>query len=343
MALRQRSLEIRKFILNAIGTLTPDLMRETMAHFGISRQAVSKHIKALVDEKRIFPVGKTRARKFYLRSIPIWSKDYPLAGLSEDKVWRDEITDRLGGLPDHIKEIWEYGFTEMLNNAIDHSDGEQVKVTLSEYGNGYRIDIHDNGIGIFRKIQEACDLEDERHAVLELAKGKLTTDPENHTGEGIFFSSRSFDKYYIHSGGVIFDHAEAVNDEDWIHERKIPKNGTQVVMHIANDSPRHLGEVFEQFAAEEGDFAFTKTVVPVNLVRHGEENLVSRSQAKRLMSRVERFKTVVLDFAGVEQIGQAFADEIFRVFVNRHPETNVLAIHAKARVQRMIDRAERPE
>lgn len=67
---------------------------------------------------------------------------------------------------------------------------------------------------------------------------------------------------------------------------------------------------------------------------------ITRSQAKRLLQRVDRFKTVVLDFAGVASIGQAFADEVFRVFANTHPDVELVAMHATAQVQQMIRRAE---
>ena len=70
------------------------------------------------------------------------------------------------------------------------------------------------------------------------------------------------------------------------------------------------------------------------------DDLVTRSQAKRLMLRVERFRTVVLDFAGVAGIGQAFADEVFRVFANAHPGVELVPMHATPAVQQMIRRAE---
>jgi anti-sigma regulatory factor (Ser/Thr protein kinase) len=66
--------------------------------------------------------------------------------------------------------------------------------------------IWDHGIGIFNKIKNMLGLLDERHAVLELTKGKLTTDPRGHTGEGIFFTSRMFDTFYILSGEVFLSH-----------------------------------------------------------------------------------------------------------------------------------------
>jgi len=66
---------------------------------------------------------------------------------------------------------------------------------------------------------------------------------------------------------------------------------------------------------------------------------MSRSQAKRVVTRVEKFKTVMFDFTGIETIGQAFADEIFRVFANSHPEIELYPINANPDVQAMINRA----
>jgi len=84
---------------------------------------------------------------------------------------------------------------------------------------------------------------------------------------------------------------------------------------------------------------FTITHVPVGLARYGDENLVSRSQAKRLMARVEKFREVVLDFSGVNTIGQAFADEIFRVFQQLHPDVKLRWFNANAEVEAMVKRA----
>jgi hypothetical protein len=72
---------------------------------------------------------------------------------------------------------------------------------------------------------------------------------------------------------------------------------------------------------------------------YGDDNLVSRSQAKRLLARVDRFRTVVLDFAGVDAIGQAFADEVFRVHANQHPEATLVEVNATPPVMRMVNRA----
>lgn len=96
---------------------------------------------------------------------------------------------------------------------------------------------------------------------------------------------------------------------DLLPERAADAPGTVVLMRLANDRQRTLQEVFVRFAAPE-EYTFSKTIVPVKLAQHEGEKLVSRSQAKRLTMRFERFQTVVLDFTGVEEIGQAFADEV---------------------------------
>ena len=76
-----------------------------------------------------------------------------------------------------------------------------------------------------------------------------------------------------------------------------------------------MREVFDAFTDPE-EYSFDKTVVPLRLAQYEGEKLVSRSQAKRVANRFERFKRVELDFAGVSEIGQAFADELFRVFAS---------------------------
>jgi STAS-like domain of unknown function (DUF4325) len=76
-----------------------------------------------------------------------------------------------------------------------------------------------------------------------------------------------------------------------------------------------------------------------DIAQYGNDKLISRSQANRLLARVEVFKTVIFDFAGVPTIGQAFADEIFRVFPNRHPEIRISSVNENEEVARMIKRA----
>lgn len=334
---RARGEDIRRYILEHVEAHPKDICKRTAEKFGITRQAVNKHLQRLTEEKALTETGATRGRVYKLAALLEWRKLYPIDGLAEDEVWRQDVLPEVSYLPDNVQGIWQFGFTEMFNNALDHSEGTQISVHLRKTAATTEIIISDNGVGIFRKIQKALNLLDERHAVLELAKGKLTTDPDNHTGEGIFFSSRMFDAFDILSGGVFFSH-DFGDERDWISEVETRQEGTLVWMKLNNHTSRTPKKIFDQFAGE-GDYQFTKTVVPVKLARYGNENLVSRSQAKRLLARVELFKTVVFDFAGVADVGQAFADEIFRVFAQRHPEIELIPIHASKEVTQMVTRA----
>ena len=224
----------------------------------------------------------------------------------------------------------------MVNNAIDHSSGTQVRLILLLNPVRVQINVYDNGIGIFKKIKDAFQLDRESDVILELSKGKLTTDPSRHSGEGIFFTSRVFDEYSIYSGSLFFLHVPY--NDDWLLERGEVIPGTLVTMEIDPASPRTTSEVFDKFATPD-QYRFDVTHVPVKLAQLGEDSLVSRSQAKRLVSRFEKFSRVVLNFAGVATIGQAFADEVFRVFRNSHPEVDLTWVNTSDEVQRMISRA----
>ena len=71
------------------------------------------------------------------------------------------------------------------------------------------------------------------------------------------------------------------------------------------------------------------------------EHLISRSIARRILSNIEKFKVIFLDFDGVKTIGQAFADEIFRVFRNKHKEITILPINVDEEVKFMIKRVDK--
>ena len=335
---RARGEEIRTFILSHVEKHSGDLSHLVSTRFEITRQAANKHLQKLVVEGALLPEGKTRYRRYKLAALFEWQRGYTISpDLQEDQVWTHDIAPVLGNLPKNVMEIWHFCVTEMFNNAVDHSGGKTIFIKVGKTAANTQIMLDDDGIGIFRKIQTAMKLLDERHAILELAKGKLTTDPKGHTGQGIFFTSRLLDSFDILSGGVFFTHKFG-DDEDWILERPESTDGTAVFMKLNNHSARTDKQIFDQYSGGE-DYGFTKTVVPVRLAQYGEDKLISRSQAKRLLSRVDLFTSVLFDFKGVESIGQAFADEIFRVFARSHPNIEISPVNANPEVQQMIHAA----
>jgi anti-sigma regulatory factor (Ser/Thr protein kinase) len=238
------------------------------------------------------------------------------------------------GFPRTISIFWQYCVTEMVNNAIDHSAGSSLTVVVRRRPSNIRIQVLDNGIGIFRKIKVAFSLENDTQAILELAKGKLTTDPDRHSGQGILFTSRMLDEFSILSRGAYFSHAARPPD-DWILDDDDTNTSTMVTMALENNTERTAKDVFDQYSSGD-NYDFSKTVVPLRLAKFGEEKLISRSQAKRALARVERFQSVVFDFAGIEMIGQAFADEIFRVWGKAHQGVRCVVIDASPDVRKTI-------
>lgn len=252
--------------------------------------------------------------------------------LYEDVVWK-EVRGLLGNITANGKRILEYGFTEIFNNAIDHSESATITVKLWLAKSRTEVFIIDNGVGIFNKIKQTFNLEDERHAIFELTKGKLTSDPQNHSGEGIFFTSRALDEFHIFSGGLCFTHL-GKSDKDYLLANKKRMKGTMVHMGILNDTERSLTDVFDQFSGV--DDGFTKTVIPICLAESEGESLISRSQAKRILARCEKFKEIVLDFNGINTIGQGFADQIFRIFKRDNPDIKIVVINASIDIKKMI-------
>ncbi len=336
LAKTKRAELIRKFLLNAIKAGNPAFMHDAMEIFELSRQAIHGHLAALVELGYVSATGNTKGRSYVLGPVRSHIEAFPLAGLSESKVYYGELGFMFKDLPDEVENICHYGFTEMLNNAIDHSCGDEVIVAVERDRENISISITDDGEGIFKHIARLTGLNDPRESILELSKGKLTTDPDNHSGQGIFFTSRAFDNFCIASGDLFFTHTDGEKN-DWLLHGDEMLSGTRVSMRISLDSSRTLKSVFDAYTGDEDeDFAFNKTVVPIKLALYEGERLVSRSQGKRILNRVEKFKTVLLDFEGVDSIGQAFADEVFRVFARQHPGIQLIPVNHNEDIRRMI-------
>ncbi len=330
MTIRQQALELIAADSHRVGS-------RLMQAAGVSRQVANGYLQAFVREGLIEAEGTTRAKTYRLKTLDFVERSYPCAGLQEDLVWRELVMPRVRGLPENVRDIWHYGATEMINNAIAHSGAAKVTVAVRINALENEVLVVDEGEGIFVKIQKALGLHDPRESILELAKGKLTTAPEHHTGQGIFFTSQAMDVFEIESHRLRYIHAP--HTEDAIVEQAAATPGTRVRMRLANHGTRVLRQVFDAFTDETEDYAFDKTVVPLRLAQYEGEKLVSRSQAKRVVYRFERFKRVELDFSGISDIGQAFADELFRVFVVAHPEIRITPINAGPAVAQMIRRA----
>ena len=113
---------------------------------------------------------------------------------------------------------------------------------------------------------------------------------------------------------------------------------TLVRMDLAIQTQRNANDVYLKYfePTEVGVDAFHTTEIPVRLAQLSSE-LVSRSQAKWVTERATLFKTVILDFEGVQTVGQAFVDEVFRVFAAAHPHVRLKTMGLTPEVAKMLN------
>jgi len=320
---------------------------EIAKHFGFSRQYASQILRTMINAGKIVKFGSTRAAFYTLPELideigPKATK----RRLVNKNIKEHEVFDDLVSVfpvfrtaPENVRSIVHYAFSEMLNNAIEHSRSKNIEVQMESNGI-IRFVVDDFGIGVFRNVMRQRKLDSELEAMQDLLKGKVTTDPKTHTGEGIFFTSKAADRFVLES----FGHRMVVDNimpDIFFQEDKKVKRGTRVIFTIARESKRHLNDIFKKYQSKPGSYAFDKTEVRVHLFTMGTI-YISRSQARRILIGLEKFKKIVLDFDRVPNVGQAFADEIFRVFQGRYPGISIEPINMNETVRFMVGRVEKP-
>lgn len=326
--------DIAAFVLKKVPEHPKDIVSLIAVEFTLSRPRAYEHVMKQVRAGKVIKTGRTSSSKYFLTGSNSIELIFDLnSALKEDEVWTKYFKSKLISYPENVYRICNYAFTEILNNAIDHSEGKAVICRLSIHHGKIDFQIHDDGVGIFNKIQRALNLPSIREAILHLSKGRFTTDPSRHSGQGIFFTSRLMDEFCILSNGMYYH----FQNSDWLlsrEKKEQPIKGTYIQMEISIDSKKITSEIMGQYADIET--GFHKTVVSVQLSSDPNDPHVSRSQAKRVLVGLEKFKNIELDFDNVTAVGQAFVDEIFRVFQNEHPEISITYTNANPDVDFMI-------
>jgi hypothetical protein len=171
-------------------------------------------------------------------------------------------------------------------------------------------------------------------AIAELNKGKATSDPSRHSGQGIFFTSKVLEEFRLEANGLLWI-VDNVGGEQALGVSRL-RQGTRVFGRVPANPQRTIAEVFGEYTDDELEFSKTRPVVRLS---SGGGAYVSRSEAKLVLSRLEQFREVELDFQGVDAVGQGFADEVFRVWPLVHPGVTITPVNMNPAVQFMIDRA----
>ncbi|SDI89985.1 protein of unknown function [Lachnospiraceae bacterium G41] len=322
--------EIKLYLLRKIQEDDEFVVSKVADAFGVSMTSVKRYIDSEISDNHICLDSDRKCKYNFV--FERYDFVYDLKQLSEndDEIIYEDVLPLIKTNKNALN-IWSYTLSEIFNNSIEHSFGKKVTVNITMCCLFTKITIVDDGIGVFKSIldykyKNAKKENDLREAVLELYKGKFTSCPKNHSGEGIFFTSKMLDKFALVSDGAIFKTGyegdfELINSHLLSYAMKFTKKGTVVVMELENETTRKAIEVFDEFSnIDEG---LIKTRIPV-FEACRERNPIARSQARRIAERLDKFKEVELDFSNTEIMAQGFADELFRVFQNENPEVKLI-------------------
>jgi anti-sigma regulatory factor (Ser/Thr protein kinase) len=304
-----------------------------MQRMDCSRRMAGALLRQLVAAQWLVVAGGTARKPVYapgaLRQVV---RQYPLLGLQEDLPWRRDFAPFFD-LPPEVRRMAQHAFTELLNNAVDHSGGSAVTVSMRQTPLHLQLLVSDDGCGLFHRIAQSFDIADPALAMLELSKGKLTSAPDRHSGHGLFFSARLADVFDLHANHAGFQH-RSWGAPAWQPTRPAPHSGTSVYLAIALDTQRTLDSVLRA-ASSSGGYDFDRTRVPLRLMADGA-TLASRADAKRVAARLAQFRFVEIDFSGIDDVGHAFADELFRVFGGQHPQVELATVGMGPRVSATV-------
>jgi len=318
------------------GGVTADWLEKEL---GYSRQYIVRLLSRLISQGEIHRQGKTRAARYYpgyaSNEINRLELVKERQGLSEHAVF-EEVKRRMqldARLNKNCLAIFDYAFTEMLNNSIDHSQSKKVWIRVDIDHSNITFIIKDLGIGAIESIKRGFKINDDFLALEHLFKGKQTTAREAHSGQGIFFTSKVVDIYKIATSSMEFK-IDNINADEFLRAIR-QRKGTTVTCTIKLNTRRKIKDVLDKYTGD--DYEFNQNIVKINLSKH--KRLMSRSEAKRLLLGLDDYAVLDFNFKNVDEVGQGFCDEIFRVYANRNPG-KVLSYHGAADVVRyMIERS----
>ncbi len=301
----------------------------------LSLGTVRKALKRLTDLGWLQRTGTQRSAGYRPGLLRQVVKRYALAGLQEDQPWSRDFAPCFD-LPAPVARIAQHLFCELLNNAIDHSGGTSVTVSLRQTPSHLQLLVSDNGCGIFQHLSQSFALDDPALAMLEISKGKLTSQPTRHAGRGLFFTSRLADVFDLHANNTAFQH-RLWDGGGWHPGRPFNRQGTSAYAAVSLDTPRTLEGVLQAHSLDGASFGFERTEVRLRLMASSLSALATRAQARRVAARLQQFRRADIDFDGIDSIGHSFADELFRVLTPELAEVDLVPINMTPVVAAMIE------
>ncbi len=300
--------KIKQFILNNLSLHQKDIIYTAINQFGISRQAALKHMNALIEDNKVMAYGRTRDRRYKLIPQVNFNKTLPIDSnyFSYESI-QNNILMHLEPLSKNIFQICEYAIEALVNNIAEHANASNLYVKLFLTYSDLHIIISDNGSGLFENIKSKLDLSTIQLAALEIAKGQVTSNPFDYSGEALNTIFHLFDRVKIDSSGfgIIYDS----NNNHWEINYSKQKNGTRVHLQINPNSNRTCDKTFQKlFKKQKQSFR-----IPLILLKEpNKKSLHSKLHAKSIFWNINYLQEIKFDFYRIDLIGPAFADELVR-------------------------------
>lgn len=326
--------QIKQFILQNLTQHQKDIIKATIRQFGLSRQAILKHMHTLIQEDKVVAYGKTRDRYYELMPLVNYSQSIDISnGFRPDKLIQDQIRPQLRRLPANIREICKFSLSALFNNVLDHANGTHLSYKIYVTQDEIHLLINDNGVGLFHKINDAQDFQGKHLSAIEVAKGGVTSDPLNHAGEELMTVLHLFDTGIIEASGLCLTFINKTLD--WTLSESSQLKGTKIHLEIKTNSRRTCQEVFQRIFDREK----RSVRIPVKLARSNGEQLNSRIQAQSLVHNIEELDEIEFDFRQIDLIGPAFADELLRRSKEKNINISVSWINTTRTINMLMSRA----
>ena len=326
--------QIQNFILDNLSGHQRDIIRAAISKFGVSRQAVLRHMNTLIREKQVVAHGKTKDRYYELEPLLNYTKFADISqGFKTNRFLRTEIVPGLDFLPRNIGEICEYALAALLHNVMDHARATHLSVKLFATRDETHIVVTDNGVGIFHHIRDGMGLEGKTISAIELAKGPQSHEAGYHAGDDLQAVMMLFNGITIDSAEISLRYEKKA--DRWSLQESKQARGTKIHLEISTKSSITCNKIFSNLFAEENSVVR----IPVNLARTNGELLISRDQAHKLVHNIEFSKEVEFDFTGIDMIGPAFAHELVWIAREKNKSIDIDWINAADTVNLLMSRA----
>ena len=329
------SSQIKKFILDNISSHQRDIIQTAIQRFGISRQAVLKHMHSLINEKHVIAHGRTRDRFYELRPQVNYNKTIQVDdSFSPQLTINNHVLPHLSLLPRNLIEIIQFSMSALFRNVADHSNASKLYFKLYHTHDDFHAIISDNGIGIFGHIRTILHLESIQNSAIELAKGRVTTDKENRSGEELYTVLHLFDSTKIESNGIFLNFYN--KDSSFHSGSSSQRYGTRMHLKINPMSNRSCQKTFMKIFDPNKSSLF----IPVNILKISENDQIdSRLQARSILRNIQGMKKINFDFNNINLIGPAFVDELVRNIRKVEQPIDIQWINSNEMIDMMMSNA----